>query len=46
MRSILVVQPNSSQAMTDALKPLIDSLQFEHVNQHRPRHECATTNHS
>ncbi|PVI02410.1 hypothetical protein DM02DRAFT_653554 [Periconia macrospinosa] len=29
MRSILIIQPNSTQSMTDALKPLVDSLQFK-----------------
>ncbi|KAF2678614.1 hypothetical protein K458DRAFT_423051 [Lentithecium fluviatile CBS 122367] len=31
MRSILVIQPNSTRSMTDALKPLVDSLQFKHT---------------
>jgi len=33
MRSILVIQPNSTQSMTDALKPLVDLLHFKDVNQ-------------
>lgn len=28
MRSILIIQPNSTKSMTDALKPLVDSLHF------------------
>jgi len=34
MRSILIIQPNSTRSMTDALKPLVDSLQFKDVHQH------------
>ncbi|KAJ4290616.1 hypothetical protein N0V90_010834 [Kalmusia sp. IMI 367209] len=29
MRSILIIQPNSTKSMTDALKPLVDLLQFK-----------------
>ncbi|KAF1948673.1 hydantoin racemase-like protein [Byssothecium circinans] len=29
MRSILIIQPNSTKSMTDSLKPLVDSLQFK-----------------
>jgi Asp/Glu/hydantoin racemase len=38
MQSILVIQPNSTQSMTDALKPLVDSLQFKDVNQYRSQY--------
>jgi len=34
MRSILIINPNSTKSMTDSLKPVVDSLQFEHVGQH------------
>jgi len=34
MRSILVINPNSTVSMTDGLKPLVDALQFKDVNQH------------
>lgn len=32
-RSILIINPNTTQAMTDALKPLIDSLKITDVRQ-------------
>lgn len=32
MRSILVINPNSTVSMTDGLKPLVDALQFKDVN--------------
>ena len=35
MRSILIINPNSTESMTNGLKPLVDSLQFKDVNQHR-----------
>lgn len=31
-RSILVINPNSTTAMTDALKPLVDTLGFDTVS--------------
>ena len=34
MRSILIINPNSTVSMTDGLKPLVDALQFKDVNQH------------
>jgi Asp/Glu/hydantoin racemase len=46
MRSILVIQPNSTQSMTDALKPLVDSLQFKNVNQHHSQQHHTATNDS
>lgn len=32
MRSILIINPNSTSSMTDGLKPLVDALQFKDVN--------------
>jgi hypothetical protein len=34
MRSILIINPNTTVSMTDGLKPLVDALQFKDVNQH------------
>jgi hypothetical protein len=34
MRSILIINPNSTSQMTDGLKPLVDALQFKDVKQH------------
>ncbi|KAL5115540.1 hypothetical protein ACEQ8H_006603 [Pleosporales sp. CAS-2024a] len=31
MRSILIINPNSTESMTNGLKPLVDALQFEHT---------------
>ncbi|KAF2011429.1 hypothetical protein BU24DRAFT_466141 [Aaosphaeria arxii CBS 175.79] len=31
MRSILIIQPNSTKSMTEALVPLVDSLQFQNT---------------
>ena len=31
-RKILIVNPNTTQAMTDALKPLVQNLDFENVS--------------
>ncbi|KAF2646037.1 hydantoin racemase-like protein [Massarina eburnea CBS 473.64] len=31
MRSILIIQPNSTESMTEGLKPLVDSLQFKNT---------------
>lgn len=36
MRSILVINPNSTEQMTNGLKPLVDALQFKDVNQRHP----------
>jgi hypothetical protein len=33
-RSILVINPNSTEQMTDGLKPLVDLLHFKDVYQH------------
>lgn len=33
-RSILIINPNSTESMTDGLKPLVDSLKFKDVDQH------------
>jgi Asp/Glu/hydantoin racemase len=32
MRSILIINPNSTESMTNGLKPLVDALQFKDVN--------------
>lgn len=40
MRSILIINPNSTEQMTNGLKPLVDALQFKDVNQH---HSSPTT---
>ncbi|KAJ8104700.1 hypothetical protein OPT61_g10618 [Boeremia exigua] len=32
MRSILIINPNSTVSMTDGLRPLVDALQFKDVN--------------
>jgi Asp/Glu/hydantoin racemase len=42
MRSILVINPNSTVSMTDGLKPLVDALQFKDVNQHHSPLHAAT----
>jgi hypothetical protein len=34
MRSILIINPNSTVSMTDGLKPLVNALEFKDVNQH------------
>lgn len=34
MRSVLIINPNSTESMTNGLKPLVDALQFKDVNQH------------
>jgi hypothetical protein len=31
-RSILIINPNSTESMTDALKPLVEELHFKDVN--------------
>jgi len=38
MRSILIINPNSTEQMTNGLKPLVDALQFKDVNQHHSPH--------
>ena len=35
MRSILIINPNSTEAMTDGLKPLVEMLGFKDVIHHR-----------
>jgi hypothetical protein len=35
MRSIMIINPNSTEAMTDGLKPLVDGLQFTNVKPRR-----------
>jgi Asp/Glu/hydantoin racemase len=35
MRSILIINPNSTESMTNGLKPLVEALQFKDVKQHR-----------
>jgi Asp/Glu/hydantoin racemase len=35
MRSILIINPNSTGSMTNGLKPLVDALEFRDVNQHQ-----------
>lgn len=42
MRSILVINPNSTVSMTNGLKPLVDALQFKDVNQHHSLLHAAT----
>jgi Asp/Glu/hydantoin racemase len=44
MRSILIINPNSTESMTDGLKPLVDALQFKDVN-HTTYHCCLATDH-
>jgi hypothetical protein len=34
MRSILIINPNSTEAMTDGLKPLVETLGFKDVIHH------------
>jgi hypothetical protein len=34
MRSILIINPNSTEAMTDGLKPLVEMLGFKDVIHH------------
>lgn len=31
MRSILIINPNSTESMTDGLRPLVDALRFQHT---------------
>jgi len=38
MRSILIINPNSTEQMTNGLKPLVDALQFKDVTQHHSPH--------
>jgi Asp/Glu/hydantoin racemase len=45
MRSILIINPNSTGSMTDGLKPLVDALQFKDVNC-TTHHCCPATDHS
>jgi hypothetical protein len=35
MRSILIINPNSTSSMTDGLKPLVNALQFKDVAHHQ-----------
>jgi hypothetical protein len=44
MRSILIINPNSTEAMTDGLKPLVEMLGFKDVIHHlfyHNNHICA-----
>lgn len=41
MRSILIINPNSTEQMTDGLKPLVDALQFKDVNICRPQQQSS-----
>jgi hypothetical protein len=34
-RSVLIINPNTTEAMTDGLKPLVDSLGFDTVSTHK-----------
>ena len=46
VRSILIINPNTTQAMTDALKPLVDHLDLDSVSCHtiRPSKPTHTEN--
>jgi Asp/Glu/hydantoin racemase len=47
MRSILIINPNSTESMTNGLKPLVDALQFKDVTSTKPLTTCfPATDHS
>jgi hypothetical protein len=45
MRSILIINPNSTEQMTNGLRPLVDALQFKDVN-YTAHYDYPPTNHS
>ncbi|CAG5180829.1 uncharacterized protein ALTATR162_LOCUS9455 [Alternaria atra] len=42
MRSILIINPNSTEQMTNGLKPLVDALQFKDLEKQQTAHEYFT----